>query len=151
MPAMAFTPNPPVTNSETAIENFRQLAVKSFTDALERAYETRPNNPDDKTLALWEGRISKAKAQMASALQQLIQADVMFSEMKARESYGTLVALIKNTYSALNNLMTSTGGTPAEQQARSQLITAHAALLQSLASIAPLALWPKGQSGGATG
>jgi hypothetical protein len=71
--------------------------------------------------------------------------------MKGRISYKTLVGLIATINTALTNLTTNTGGTPTEQQARAQLITAHAALLQSLATIAPLALWQKPQPGGATG
>src|SRR5262249_46110401 len=115
---MLFTPNPPVTDLESALANLRQLAVESFTDALEQAHEPKPDDDpqdDEKTrarkLAPWKARISEAKAQMASALQQLAQADVMLSESKGRSSYRTLVALITSTNTALSNLMNNTGGT----------------------------------------
>jgi hypothetical protein len=153
---MPHPPNPPVTSLDTALANFHQLAVESFIEGLKLAYTQQPAadpNPTQhaKNLAVWDAEKSKGKAQMASALQQLVQADVMLKEAKARSSYASLVDLISATNAALTTLMTTTGGATAEQQARAQLIAAHAAFLQSLASIAPLALWQKAPSGSANG
>jgi hypothetical protein len=137
-----------VTDLDSAVVAFRQFAVASFNAALAQAQATEPSpDPkwDEKTKARehanWEAKITKARADMASALQQLVQADVMLSELKGRDSYRTLVGLIATATNTLNSLIAGPGGMTVQE--RTQLITAHAALLDSLADIIPLALWRK--------
>ena len=133
------------TDLETAVNDFRSFALTSFNAALERANLTKP--ADAKLVPAWEADTAQAKVQLASALQQLVQADVMLSELKGRSSYRTLVGLIVTANTALNSLIGNPGALSVQEQA--QLITAHAALFESLAEIVPLALWH--EAGTATG
>jgi hypothetical protein len=56
--------------------------------------------------------------------------------------------LIASTNNTLTTLVNDTSGSVADLHARSELITANAALLQALANIAPLTLWKNSSSGG---
>jgi inactivated superfamily I helicase len=155
--------NPPGTEINEAaeekdlnigLETFRGVAKQAFTDAYNLVIAGPPDTShDDETtkqrkLAAWEAGVAKAKGQLASALQQLVQADVMFSEALGRKSYRSLVKLIASTNNTLTTLVNDTSGSVADLHARSELITANAALLQALANIAPLTLWKNSSSGG---
>ena len=137
------------TDLESAVGAFSKFAVESFNAALVDAEEDKPSSNDATVLAEWQARTSKGKVQMASALQQLVQADVMVSELNGRNSYRALVGLLVTANTALNNLIGNPGALTVPE--RTQLITAHAALIESLADIVPLALWHKGQADTATG
>jgi hypothetical protein len=135
-----------VTDLESALVEFSRFAVDSFKAALAQAESQKRS---DQEQAVWEAETARGKVQMASALQQLVQADVMLSELKGRNSYRTLVGLIVTANTALNSLIGNPGGLTVQEQ--TQLITAHAALLESLAEIVPLALWHEGQANTAMG
>jgi hypothetical protein len=151
---LKIDPNTEEDTLKQALEIFRGVAKQAFTDAYNDALAPKPtNDPNDpagsaRALAAWEAGVAKAKGQLASALQQLVQTDVMLSEALGRQSYRSLVDLILNTKTALEGLVKNTVGVPADLHARSELIAADAALLQALANIAPLVLWQKGGAAG---
>lgn len=151
-----FTTNPDVNNLPEAIENFRQLAVNSFIEASEQARKPKPTGPPDdpklaKNVAQWEADVAKAKAQMSSTLQQLVQADVWLIESLGRDSYKDIVDFIKNSdKSALATLVTSPGSNKDDREASAHLLNAHAALLAAMANFAPIATWLNAKSSGNT-
>ena len=135
----------PAIDLESAVGEFQGVAQKSFQAAVVDANQPKPDPATPKELAQWEATTSKGKVQMASALQQLVQADVMLCELRARASYRALVGLIVTANAALESAITNTAGLTVADQ--TQLIGAHAALLGSLADIVPLALWHEGEAG----
>jgi hypothetical protein len=151
-----FVGTPTVTDLPTALDNFRQFAFESFSQALTAAHESPPvdqSNPpspsDKQARAAWDARVAKAKADMMSALQQLAQSDIMLSESKGRAAYQKLADLIVSTNTALGDIMKVTSAQTADDlRAYADLLSAHAALLQALANIAPVATWPGAKSSG---
>jgi hypothetical protein len=90
---------------------------------------------------------------MAAALQQLISADTMASDLRGREGYDALVTLMEKTRDTADSVCTHIATIAgrmsvnppngAEQSARNQQMTALAAVLEALANIAPVAVWKK--------
>lgn len=138
---------------EEAITAFEKFALDSFTDAHDAAKEAQPVNASEEVLADWARRVALAKGHMASALQQLISAAKMRSEVRGREGYEALVGLMQQTsttaqtiYGQLTGIvdkMDDSAPNAAEQVARNAQLTALGSVLQALADLAPIRAWDK--------
>ena len=136
------------TNLTTAINEFRNRALAAFNAALKDVDSPPGNTVEQKALAL-----AKAKGEMTAALQQLISADTMASDLRGREGYHALVRLMQNTTSAVTAVNTQIkkiagrmGGGAAdtpEQRARNEQIIALSTAMQALANMAPVDAWKK--------
>src|SRR4051812_48348400 len=134
----------PATDVKTAIDEFRTRALDSFNAALAAVDAPPGDTVEKRAIAL-----TKAKGEMAAALQQLISADTMASDKKSREGSDAVVALMDKTmpdsvYAQIKSIAARISVDPAntlEQNALTQQITALAALLEALANIA--AIWKK--------
>jgi DNA repair ATPase RecN len=134
------------TDVATAINEFRARALRSFNAAL-----TDVDSPPGDTAEKKATALIKAKGEMAAALQQLISADTMASDKRSREGFDAVVTLLEKTkdtadsvYTQITTIARRMSVDPpntAEQNARTQQITALAAVLEGLANIA--AVWKK--------
>lgn len=145
-----------VDGLEDANEASRLLAVDSFRKAYaiakEPFVETPPQLPQpeadvakQRRRAQYDAGLAKAKSDMASALQQLVQADVTDAERIGRDGYLKLAALVKtisDTNGALLNIANTTPVATTDLAGLAALLTAHAAFLQALGNLAPVATWP---------
>lgn len=151
-----------VDNLKEANEASRLLAVDSFRKAYAIAkapfVETLPQLPQPESdvdkqrrRAQYDAGVAKAKSDMASALQQLVQADVTDAERIGRDGYLKLAVLVKtisDTNGALLNIANTTPVATTDLPGLAALLNAHAALLQALANLAPVATWPGARSPG---
>ena len=134
----------PAIDVTTAIDEFRTLALGSFNAALADVDAPPGDTVEKRAIAL-----TKAKGEVAAALQQLISADTMASDKRSREGSDAVVTLMdKNiadsVYAQIKTIAARMSVDPPntlEQNARTQQITALAALLEGLANIA--AIWKK--------
>ncbi len=147
-------------NLASAIEKLSTYAVAQFNAAYAIVTAAQVPNPTDDQKKARAAELAKAQAQMTSALQQLVQADTMFSEQRGREGYAALVTLLENTkdlaalaYDRIKAVMQDTsGGTSQDQTARNEQLVSLASVLQALARIDPVPVWQKApSSGGAAG
>jgi hypothetical protein len=133
-----------LTRFEAAIRTLQGVALDAFDSAYQQSIVPRPADPPvnappeveiavKKKQAEWEAAVAKAKTQMTSSLQQFSQVEAMLSQLHTR----ALVDLMVSPNTALSTLV-NTIGSAADQTALAELISAHAALLQTLGNIAPL-------------
>jgi hypothetical protein len=140
------------TNLATAIDKFRATALAAFNAAVARVNQTPPANQDEKAAAKWDTDTAKAKAQMLSALQQIVQADSMTSDQRGRDGYGALVSIMedaRDTAKTVNaQVVTLAGSTTGTVGDRDAQLYALAAVLQALANLAPVEVWRKASGNG---
>jgi hypothetical protein len=147
------TPFPNASDLGTAIENFRKYTLESFNTAMIRARETPPTNPSAEALAKWNADTAKAKAEVTSSLQQLIQADTMLSEKRNREGFDDLMTIVDKAREAAEKVFTRIGtlaadasGTASDQTNRNLAIRDLAGAVTALANIVPVEVWQKGSN-----
>jgi hypothetical protein len=140
------------TDLPSAIEQFRQVALASFNDALARVLAT--TLPPGMTAAEWAADKAKAKAQLSSALDQMVHADTLVSDKSGRDGFTALATTTKaaaeSLYTRITGIANDTSGTTSDQDARNQELDALANVLDALGRIAPVALWQKAPETGAT-
>jgi len=133
---------------ETVITAFRQFAANAFNKALDQARAAKlptQSEPD------YQAAITKAKSEMATALQQLIQADTMASDHRGRTGYDAVVTLMESTRDAAKAacdqvallVETPSGETATARSIRHGELTTLGAVLTALAGISPTPVWEK--------
>lgn len=125
-----------------AISEYSATASDEFDRAQQDIQNNTPPGNDAQQKAL-----KTAQGQMAAAFSQLGQAAKMASEQKGREGYAALVDLMTTTATTADAVCTQIRTIAAGTTPNTQLLTALAAVLASLAQLSPAAVWQKPPGG----